>query len=80
MRSSDVDVTKSLEKFKKDSTETLIKKYEEAFKDCIDGDKNLVVNMDKLAQFSQFIKQARPKVVEFRKQARNLAEARQTYD
>lgn len=80
IRSSDVDVTKSLEKFKREPFDMLLKKYHEAFNDCLSGEKRLADNLERVNAFEQFIKTSRPIVIERRKEARELAEARQAYD
>ena len=80
LRSSEAEVTKILEKFKREPYDLLLKKYHEAFNDCLDGEKRLSDNLEKANAFEQFIKTNRPIVVERRKEARELAEARQTYD
>lgn len=37
LRSSEIEVTKSLEKLKRDSFDVLLKKYQDSFTDCIDA-------------------------------------------
>lgn len=67
LRSSEVEVTKTLEKFKRESYDLLLKKYHEAFNDCLSGEKRLNDNIEKINAFEQFVKVSRPLVVERRK-------------
>lgn len=40
----------------------------------------MTVNINKVNLFQTFVKTSKPKVIEYRKQARTIAEARQNYD
>jgi hypothetical protein len=46
----------------------------------LEGEKKLIDNLEKAAAFELFIKTNKPVVIERRKEARMLAEARQTYN